>query len=171
MQQEAVPMSRFELRAFAKTFRDAMGISDDKSFPIVEVFEKLLCALEYALELVQDKDMPDNYAITIPSQSLVRIRESVYLNAISGSTRDRFTIAHEIAHLLFHDNLTVSFARNAGSIPAYQNPEWQANTFAAELLVPHQKIIGMSVADIMTKYGVSKKVAQIQSSYTKKIPA
>ena len=123
------------------------------------------------MDIVPDEDMESTYAETIPSLKIFRVRESVYENAINGSYRERFNIAHEIGHIFLHDDITVSFARNEKTIPAYKDPEWQANTFAAELLVPPDQISGMTADEISKKYGVSKKVAQIQASYASKVPA
>lgn len=171
MQKEATPLSRNKLRTFAERFRKTLQVSDEEPFPVVKALETLLNALDYELDIVPDDKLPENYALTIPNLSILRIRESVYENAINNSPRDRFTIAHEIAHLLLHDDITVSFARNECAIPAYRDPEWQANTFAAELLVPFHKIEGLSPKDIQMKYLVSNKVAQIQLSYIQKISA
>ena len=171
MKKIATPMSRIDLRHWAKKTRKIAKSSEDEPFPIVDFLEKILYSSDYEMEIVPDDELEENYAETIPSLKTFRIRESVYENAVQGSHRDRFTIAHEIAHIIFHDDITVKFARNEKAIPAYMDPEWQANTFAAELLVPHTKIHGMSIEEISEKYQVSKKVAQIQASYLSKIPA
>ncbi len=171
MNKIAKPTSRVKLRAMAKKLRVLTKTPEDEPFPVVPFLEIVLKAWDYEMDIVPDEDMKTTYAETIPSLKIFRIRESVYNNAIEGSPRDRFTIAHEIGHLFLHDDVSVSFARNEKSIPAYKDPEWQANTFAAELLVPYSQIKGMAVEEISKKYIVSKKVAQIQASYISKIPA
>ncbi len=171
MNKIARPASREKLRERAYTVRTITKIPDDEPFPVVHFLESILTKWDYEMQIIPDEEMEDNYAETIPSSKTFRIRESVYENAINGSPWDRFTVAHEIGHLLLHDDLTVSFARSEKNVPAYKNPEWQANTFAAELLVPFIKIQGMTAEEISEKYQVSKKVAQIQASYLSKIPA
>lgn len=171
MKKVAQPTSRIKLRALARKTRSLADAAEDQPFPVVKFLEKVMLWLDYEMDIVPDSEMEENYAETIPSLRIFRIRESVYENAIRGYHRDRFTIAHEIAHLLFHDDITVTYARNEKTIPAYMDPEWQANTFAAELLVPHTQISEMSAEEISKKYGVSKKVAQIQASYASKVPA
>lgn len=171
MRKEAFPTSRYKLRMAAKKIRKTAGVSDDEPFPVVKFLETLLLAEGWQFDIMPDNEMPENYAETIPDEKIFCIRESVYEDAIKGYHRHRFTVAHEIGHLLFHDNLTVSLARNKEPIPKYKDPEWQANTFAAELLVPFNKIPRMSVDEIAQKYWVSKEVAQIQASYLPKIPA
>ncbi len=171
MNKIARPTSRIKLRAYAKKIRELTKTPEDEPFPVVPFLEIVLGAWNYEMDIVPDEDMKTTYAETIPSLKIFRIRESVYDNAIEGSPRDRFTIAHEIGHLFLHDDVSVSFARNEKSIPAYKDPEWQANTFAAELLVPLSHIRGLTIEEIAKKYSVSKKVAQIQASYLSKIPA
>ncbi len=171
MNKIARPTSRVKLRSVANKIRELIKIPEDEPFPVVQFLEVILSEWNYEMHIVPDEDMDNNYAETIPSLKICRIRESVYENAIKGSPRDRFTIAHEIGHIFLHDDLTVSFARNEKNIPAYKDPEWQASTFAAELLVPYSQIKGMTVEEISKKYIVSKKVAQIQASYISKIPA
>ena len=48
--------------------------------------------------------------------------------------RARFTVAHEIGHLILHEGFAL--ARGAVRHKHYEDSEWQADTFAAELLMP-----------------------------------
>ena len=70
-----------------------------------------------------------------------------------------------MCHYLLHDETNISFARSINEIPAYVDPEWQANTFAAELLIPKKLIKDLSVEEIMRKCGVSRQCAEIQMKY------
>ena len=72
-------------------------------------------------------------------------------------------MAHELFHLLQHEKSNISYARTEnGNIPLYRDPEWQAEAFGGELLVPHHLIHGMEVEDIIKKCGVSSKAAKCQ---------
>lgn len=102
-------------------------------------------------------------------KKIVRVRESVYLGAIENIPRDVFTIVHELCHVILHGKIYVSFARNGEKVPFYADPEWQANTCAAEILAPADELQNMEPKEICIAYGVSKKVAQIQSSHAYKI--
>jgi Domain of unknown function (DUF955). len=62
-----------------------------------------------------------------------------------------------------HPSSSISFAR--GQIKSYEDPEWQANTFAAELLVPHKLVQKMQPNEISKKCKVSRQVAEIQKKY------
>jgi Zn-dependent peptidase ImmA (M78 family) len=63
------------------------------------------------------------------------------VNSSHANTRQRFTIAHEIAHLrlhkgeLFVDEAKINF-RDSNSSLAIKPEEMEANAFAAELLMP-----------------------------------
>ena len=69
------------------------------------------------------------------------------VNTRTSRRRQRFTIAHEIGHLLLHEGtLIVDHAvrvnwRDEGSGMATDTEEIQANTFAAELLMPRELVI------------------------------
>lgn len=99
---------------------------------------------------------------TIPSENRIRIREDVYERACNGYGRDRLTMAHELGHLLLHRVETITLAREDGDIPPYKDPEWQANAFSGELLVPYEYIKDMSIIDIASHYEITEKAASIQ---------
>jgi Zn-dependent peptidase ImmA (M78 family) len=69
------------------------------------------------------------------------------VNALHAKTRQRFTIAHELGHLELHNhgelhvdrNFRV-MPRNAKSSQATDPEEIEANTFAAELLMPEHML-------------------------------
>lgn len=98
----------------------------------------------------------------------MKIRRDVYDEVCEDRGRARFTLAHEIFHYIFHDQPNISFARSTDKIPSYMDPEWQANTFAAELLIPRDLVKGLTVDEIMEKCGVSRQCASIQMKYLKK---
>lgn len=69
------------------------------------------------------------------------------VNSAHADRRRRFTIAHEIGHLVLHkgrplvlDHVRVNF-RDANSSTASDLEEIQANAFAAEILMPREQVI------------------------------
>ncbi|MCL1914983.1 MAG: ImmA/IrrE family metallo-endopeptidase [Eubacteriaceae bacterium] len=118
---------------------------------------------KFCFEVVECHELPHDYAETLPQQNLIRVREDVYHNAIKGDGRARFTLAHELGHLLMHSNGVIALARNE-SIHKYMDPEWQANTFAGELLVNPGLCVGRTAVFIAEKSKVSLQVAEIQLS-------
>ena len=65
---------------------------------------------------------------------------------------------------LLHDDNNVTLARveKNKKIEPFRDPEWQANTFAAELLVPLDLIDTQNIYEIAENFGVSNQVAEIR---------
>lgn len=76
------------------------------------------------------------------------------------------TMAHELGHLLYHEKQNISYARFEGeaNIPTYRNPEWQADAFGGELLMPHHLIKGKTVEQVVKECKVSPNAAMCQLS-------
>lgn len=143
--------------------RKACGLMDELYFPIVEFIEWVLGDPEnenFDYEIVPKSEMQDTYGTTNTASNVMRIRQDVYDRAVDGSPRDRFTLCHELGHYLLHQPEYISYAR--GSIPTYCQPEWQANTFAAELMAPYHLVKNMTVEEIARNCGMSKTAANIQ---------
>lgn len=165
MKVSANPRSRQFIRKIARNIRELLNMENELYFPIVQVIELLAAdeEEEFDYEIVSDGEMTDTYGTTNTASNIMKIRQKVYEGAIKGNPRDRFTLCHEFGHWLLHQPESVSFAR--GEIPTYCDPEWQANTFAAELLIPYYLVQGMSIEDIVESCGVSYMCADIQKKY------
>ena len=161
MEQIAVaPMSRKNIREIAKTFRESSGLDNTLYFPIVQFIEWILPKLGLDYEIISVNEMGNAYGITHTGVRIMKIREDVYVNAVLGNPRDRFTLCHELGHFLLHTPDRVSFAR--GEVPTYMQPEWQANAFGGELLASSYLIKGMSETEVQTRCGVSAAAAHCQ---------
>lgn len=151
--------------------RQAMGLSNNDYFDVVRFLEHYIHLIfpDFHIEVVENSKMPGNYAEFHPETKCIRIQEDVYLGAANGNPRDRFTLAHEIGHLWLHRPGKIRLARsiNKEKIPTYKCPEWQANTFAGELLVPPDGTIGMSHDEVIEQFGVSYQAALIQINQRK----
>lgn len=161
----STPRSRNDLRLAAIKLRRNFGFEDDEPVDPVRILE-LLGIFNSDFEIVSVEEMGDRHGDTQLMKRVVRIREDVYEGAVQGRGRDRFTICHEIAHLFLHSSLceNVSLARmDERSIPIYKNPEWQADAFAAEFMMPYGELkSGMTVDEVMRTYGVSRAAAECQ---------
>lgn len=162
MNVAAEAMSRDQIRKMTKELRKIVGYADCEYFPIVHFIEWILSDPQNGMELeiVEPDEMQDTYGTTNTGNNTMRIRRDVYERAIAGDPRDRFTLCHEVGHYFLHQPESISFAR--GQIPRYRDPEWQANTFAAELMAPYDLVKDMSIEEIMEKCGMSKQAATIQ---------
>lgn len=159
------PRSKATLEKAANHVRGLID-SDNLFFPIVPLLEALSSPSEDGNVVVNmyvqpDSEMPSEYAFFSPSDNTLHIRESVYEGACNNNGRDRFTLAHELGHILLHGVEGIEYPRSGQAIPAYRDPEWQANTFASMLLMPRSKIRGMSTEEVMRKCGVSRQAAEI----------
>jgi len=88
---------------------------------------------------VAEADLPDDTSGVL--EKVHNGRSMIVVNKRHAKVRQRFTIAHELGHLLFSDRsgLYVDkkiFFRNGHSQDATDEAEITANTFAAELLMP-----------------------------------
>lgn len=163
---KAQAVSRNDIRAFVRQLKRMTHTENSLYFPVVSFLENILPLLlpEFQLEIVPTDEMGNKHGETYPSKSLIRIREDVYLNAVSGNGRDRLTIAHEIGHLFLHDNDSVALCRLEPNerLKTFEDPEWQADAFGGELLASSYLIQGLSVMDVQKKCGVSEAAARVQ---------
>lgn len=160
MNVAAEGLSRKEIGEIAKRLRKILKCEDKLYFPIVQFIEWVLGEMGVELEIVEPYEMEETYGTTNTAKNLIRIRSDVYDRAAQGSPRDRFTLCHEVGHYLLHQPKFISYAR--GKVPAYKDPEWQANTFAAELMAPRDLIQHLTVEEIAEKCGMSRQAAEIQ---------
>ena len=152
--------------------RSIEGSADSLFFDILHFMEITLPQIipEYEFCVEGIKTMGDAEGLTYPDKGIVKIRQDVYNGAVSGNGRHRFTIAHELFHLLQHDDSNITFARirKENNIKKYEDPEWQADAFGGELLVPNHLIQGLSIEEISQKCGVSLSAASYQKSLLNK---
>lgn len=156
-------LSRMKIRELARHVRKISGYEKEPFFPIVHFIELVLGDPdnpEFNFEIVEPWEMEDMYGTTNTGTNTMKIRSDVYERAVEGVPRDRFTLCHELGHYLLHRPEVMSYAR--GSIPRYKDPEWQANTFAGELMAPYDIVKDMSVEQIASACGMSMQAARIQ---------
>jgi len=139
--------------------------------------------LDYFLEFKMRKclgfdydvqDLPDHIeATTDPRERVVVLAEQTYDDLVSGVPRARFTVAHEIGHIILHakflQELIIAekgvLKLQRGEIPAYRDPECQANALASSLLMPTIHVVklietGKSYKDMADIFNVSYEAAK-----------
>ena len=161
---EVPPLSRAQLRREALALWGVLGLDRRKEFPVMQMLEHGLYGLyadyEFSVETMQE--MGDDHGRSFPDSHRILIREDVYAGACERRGRDRFTVMHEISHLLLHEGVPVALKRSSADIPAYKNSEWQADALAGEILMPNPEIRGMTAREIASVYGVSMNAAATQ---------
>lgn len=164
------PRSRKALRTIAEQWWAGLGVTGTM-FPIVEVVDVALSKHfgdRYTFVILDKEQMGDSHGLTDPDQLIMLIREDVYDGANRGLGRDRFTLAHELAHLLLHGGRYLQrIDPNAVTHPTHQkfeDSEWQANAFASELLMPVSvvKRYSNSAERLATAAGASVQAAKVR---------
>jgi hypothetical protein len=161
--QFAEPLSKSDIKKFVSTIRNSCNLSNILYMPVIWFIEVLIPAIDntFNYEIVEQSQLPPNtYACYDPSSNTMKISESVYDGACDNNGRDRFTLAHEIGHYFLH-RTGVKLYRSDQPPQAFVNPEWQANYFASELLMPSYLIQGMSIDEIKCKCKTSYQAAEI----------
>lgn len=159
----AIPRSRKSIIDYANIIRKIANTKNEY-FDVIKFIEIIaydITGLE--MEIVEDyeKELASNeYAKYIPAENCIKVRKSVYDAAADGIGKDRFTLAHELGHALLHREMALY--RGEKNPETYENPEWQANEFSANVLCPLNKIRGMNVYEISEKFQVSLQVAENQ---------
>ncbi|MBV5337480.1 MAG: ImmA/IrrE family metallo-endopeptidase, partial [Deltaproteobacteria bacterium] len=91
-----------------------------------------------------------------------------YEGACAGEGRDRFTMCHELGHLLMHRGVALSRIDPDNPPKIYRNSEWQADTFASYLMMPKDLIADSSYHRVTAEFGVSLEAAWARRDDMKK---
>lgn len=164
-------MSRMEIRKKAEDIRNRLHIPLNQLYiDVIKVLENIDFIVPGAnFEIIPDNEFGLNVqAQTDVGKKEIFIKQSVYNGAAENNGRDRMTLAHEISHLLLHHPSVLTLYRrnkNYYSGKMYTNPEWQAECFGAELLMPYLKIKEMSEEEISKYCKVSKSAAYYQKKH------
>lgn len=162
------PLSRWKIEDHAWNLRCALGLEDVFEFPVIEVVETILpdfgeaiLGWDFDMEVKPDNEV-DTEAYTTPDGRSMVLRESTYLGALEGWGRDRFTIAHELGHVLMHANVPLRRVTNGLSFPRYRSAEWQANYFGGAILAPHRTCNNLDEDDLVMRCGMSQHAASVR---------
>lgn len=151
--------SRQNLRDLAKEIRQRLGIDDLLYFPadrILDIIHEI--DSEAHFESVEENELKKgDFATTDVISKTIKIREDIYDKACEGDPFARMVIVHEFSHFVTINVYGFELAMSAGKrkIKTYEDPEWQAKCLAGELMMPYEKIQGLSVNEIKEKCGVT----------------
>src|SRR5690554_179481 len=165
---KASPKSIEDIRYFTVLLRKLLGLEskDRIDFNIhLDLIAILFAKHNFDYIVLKDDDKifnENDEAHTNLKTGSIYIKESVYKDLKDPSSRSHFTIAHEIGHFFLHYINGPLLSRKNKPIKAYESPEWQANQFAAELLMPYDAVKTMSIEEIYSTYKVSYKAAEVR---------
>jgi len=163
------PRSTEKIREAALVFRGNLNI-ESAWFPLVEVIEHVLPRVfdDFILDVRTEREMREIYgvgtaAMTTPAAKRIELREDVYDQLHLHEGRARFTVAHELGHLFLHEGGGLARTDRVRPMKIYESAEWQADMFAAEMLIPLEKAVECaSVDQLMKVFGVSRQAAAIR---------
>lgn len=161
--------SKVNIAENAGVLRKFLRLENKPYFPVVEVYEALDLLYEGArFEVLEMHEMGGDHGRTYPDRNLIFIREDVYERACAGEGRDRFTMCHELGHLMMHRGVALSRIDPENPPKIYRNSEWQADTFASCLMMPADLIANYSTHTATLEFGVSHEAAWARRGDMKK---
>jgi hypothetical protein len=163
--------SRPKAKYTPKTPREIIGITR-LILKVIGSTSNLLAALEEIKKLfpklritvVSDLLLPDVEARAFPKQWLIRIREGMYRGLLCGDVRARWTLAHELAHIILQHPRRLARRKNARLTPASDKLfEHEADLFAAGLLSPYDRAVNCKTAsELAHVFQLSAEAAQFR---------
>jgi hypothetical protein len=128
-----------EIKALAFDWRHTFGIQDQWAVDLIGVFNQLTERLP-GFELVRQSDELLGHADAFTRHPRIFVRETVYQGVLNWDGRKRFTLAHELGHLLMHPETPlprIALGNRPAPVDEYnRSAEWQANKFATYFLMP-----------------------------------
>lgn len=168
---KATPISRAKIRELVKMIRKCCGLQHVEYIPVPLVFEHVMQIFfpDFQWEIKSPSEMMEE-GLTLSADKTIYIRQDVYEKACHGDGRARFTIMHEIGHLFLHRPDRVALCRlpYGKSLKPFENPEWQADTFAAEFLMDADIVHGLNYKEISKRCGVTYGAAKTRVDILKK---
>ncbi len=158
------PTSASKLRKYANSIRKLLNCGDELAFPILKVLDYLMDEGAIIFQILEEDDpyFDENELAKFDyNENTIYAKESVYLEALANVGRSRFTLTHELAHFILLRILNFEvFVMEQEPLP-FQDPEWQANTLASEILIPYQLTYNFTVEEVMEKCMVSEECALV----------
>lgn len=159
------PRSKDSIAGFARAFRNKVCKTEATDclnvLKALEIYLPNLTEGKFEFFPLDRSVMGDTEAAMAPDSMKMFIRQDVYEALHDGDLRARFTIAHEFGHFILHEG--VALARgDARDHKIYEDSEWQANCFAAELLAPVSQCKNKTEDEIMEKFQVSRQCAKLR---------
>ena len=127
-----------EIIRLARLLRQILKIDHRFAPNLLEIFDQLKRFFpKLRLKIVPDFLLPDAEARAYPKHWLIKIRQGIYDGLLRGDARARWTLAHELGHILLQHPRRPFRVRDTNSArPIDPRLEREANIFAREFLVP-----------------------------------
>lgn len=154
-----------KIRAKTQNLRSFFNMQEDAYLNVSQLLDSLSAMALVDYDVVEDDEWQreEELAYFVPADNMIYIKRSTNDLATSGDGHSRFTIAHEIGHWMMHRNIRLSRSSiSSVKHSPFEDSEWQADTFAAELLIYKPFVDGSDDAlDLKRKFGVSTACAGV----------
>lgn len=167
---KVAPTSRAAVRKLTSALREHLG-EDGAVIDVARFIEHKLAA-EFDLVFVARSPavMGEDEGRTFPDALRLELRDDVYQALLQGDARARFTAMHEVGHFFLHPGVPLRRTSATANHEHFEDSEWQADCFAAEILMPLQLVrrLGLrTAAAASAAFGVSLRAAIIRMATLK----
>lgn len=160
--------TRLLIRQFAEDYLMSFPaeIANNDKFPVN--IESVIKQINGTIFEHNDINFSDGY-IKYTNQGIPPSFE-IHLKKITNELQKRFTLAHELGHLILHMDFFNEKARNIHeegyyrTIGSYTEKELQADEFAASFLMPSQAFIRIA-SENMVNYGSTYNISSIANRF------
>jgi MoaA/NifB/PqqE/SkfB family radical SAM enzyme len=158
------------IQSAATSLRRAGKLGNREKFPILHLVELETGTVlpDFELHVEPTGEMPGVAAYVAEFPLRMVISEETYEAAFNNQGRARFTVAHELGHLMLHrpylQTADSRAMRTSKQLSTFSRCEQQANEFAAELLLPEQVVqtAGLDPDTLSERCDVSKTAAEVR---------
>jgi uncharacterized protein DUF955 len=160
-----------EIESIARLIRKIAQINDRSVINVDELLGQLRTILpHFKVRVVSDVTLPPKVeAQAFPRRSLIKIRDGVREGLLRGDSGSRWTVSHEIGHVLMqHPRSPFRTMDNATKKARDRIIEREANIFAAELLSPkHLARRYKTIEELRSAFQISVSAAKIRLKETR----
>jgi hypothetical protein len=139
---KVAPMSYDKLEEVARDLRSLLprlrrqSWQSNDAIDCLKVLEKTLPRAGYNYMYVEEKELQDCAAFTIPGRHIVVLREDVYDGLFDDAPFPRSTVIHELSHIVLKHAATLHRGAVLGQHRFYEDSEWQAKALTAAVMMP-----------------------------------
>jgi len=136
------PRSGEDIEQLAEAWRYTFCCESEAAPDVLMLLEHKLPLIESSFTLRVEDSLPNRaLAQTSFYPPEIWVTEATYQGALKFDPRCRFTLAHELAHVLLHSGRPLARApERQSNIAPFRSSEWQANAFAAAFLMPRYQL-------------------------------
>lgn len=156
---KAKPMSKEAIEREAMYYRKKYNMLD----PYLDIIKLYGTHVKFEVYTRDDNIISTGaYAHYNIKEDKIYLLDETYDRASDNIPRDRFTLAHELGHSILHGECYIDQYPTKCKNKIYEEPEWQADQFAACILAPKEMILKhcKTISDIQRVFGVSYSCAE-----------